>query len=88
MRKISLHTRILVAMALGLVIGLLMDAVGDEEAKAFQTAIWWFDLIGKDIFIGARPTGPYRTTRSRAANLTVAGSVATTPGTRAPPRRP
>ncbi|MDK1020803.1 MAG: dicarboxylate/amino acid:cation symporter [Candidatus Hydrogenedentes bacterium] len=53
MRKISLHTRILLAMALGLAIGLAMHTLGDQEAAAFQTAIWWLDLIGKDIFIGA-----------------------------------
>ena len=53
MRKISLHTRILVAMALGLAMGLALYALGDPEASAFQTAIWWLDLIGKDIFIGA-----------------------------------
>lgn len=52
MNKISLHTRILVAMGLGLAMGLAMYVFGDPEAPTFQTAIWWFDLIGKDIFIG------------------------------------
>ncbi len=46
MRKISLHTRILVAMALGLAMGLAMHALGDPEAATFETAIWWLDLIG------------------------------------------
>ena len=40
-------------MALGLAIGLAMHAIGEPEAPAFQTAVWWFDLIGKDIFIAA-----------------------------------
>ncbi len=40
-------------MALGLAMGLAMYALGDPDAQTFQTAIWWFDLIGKDIFIGA-----------------------------------
>ncbi len=53
MRKISLHTRILLAMALGLVVGLAMYRWGDPEAPAFITAVWWLDLVGKDIFVGA-----------------------------------
>ncbi len=53
MRKISLHTRILVAMALGLAVGLAMHAIGEPESAAFETTIWWFDLIGKDIFVAA-----------------------------------
>lgn len=53
MFKTSLHTRILVAMGLGLVVGLLMSQFGNPESGAFQGAVWWFDLIGKDIFVGA-----------------------------------
>jgi len=53
MRRFSLHTRILSAMVIGLVVGLLMNAFGDPQASSYDTAIWVFDLIGKDIFIGA-----------------------------------
>jgi Na+/H+-dicarboxylate symporter len=51
--RISLHTRILIAMGLGLAIGLAMNALGDPSAPAFETAIWWFDLLGRDVFVGA-----------------------------------
>lgn len=43
----------MIAMGLGLVVGLGMYLMGDPEAAAFQKAIWWLDLIGKDVFIGA-----------------------------------
>jgi Na+/H+-dicarboxylate symporter len=48
----SLHTRILVAMGIGLVVGLIMSAFGNPDAPAFKSAIWWFDLLGRDIFVG------------------------------------
>lgn len=49
----KLHTKILLAMALGLVIGLIMHSVGDAESAWFENSIWVADLIGKDIFVGA-----------------------------------
>lgn len=52
MFRISLHTRIMIAMGLGLAVGLAMYFWGDPESGAFDTAIWWFDLFGKDVFIG------------------------------------
>jgi Na+/H+-dicarboxylate symporter len=48
-----LHTQILLAMAIGLVLGLIMHGYGDPDAAWFTNAIWTFDLIGKEIFIGA-----------------------------------
>lgn len=53
MKKVSLHARILMSMLAGLGLGLVMDAWGDPESAGFLRAIWWLDLIGKDIFIGA-----------------------------------
>ncbi|MFP6581544.1 MAG: dicarboxylate/amino acid:cation symporter [Candidatus Hydrogenedentota bacterium] len=49
----KLHTKILIAMVLGVVIGLIMHATGDEDAGWFVNVIWIADLIGKDIFVGA-----------------------------------
>ena len=49
----SLHTQILLAMALGLAIGLGMYFGLDPDGAVFQSAVWVFDLIGKDVFIGA-----------------------------------
>jgi Na+/H+-dicarboxylate symporter len=53
MRNISLHTLIFVGMGAGLVLGLLLYSFGDPEAASFQTAIWWLDLFGKEIFVGS-----------------------------------
>ena len=53
MKKLSLHARILLSMAIGLGLGLIMDQWGDPESAGFLRAIWWLDLIGKDIFVGA-----------------------------------
>lgn len=40
-------------MAAGVTLGLAMNLAGDPGAAAFKTAVWWLDLAGKDIFIGA-----------------------------------
>lgn len=52
MFKIPLHYRILIGMFVGLIAGLLMFGYGDPESSQFQTAVWWLDLFGKDLFIG------------------------------------
>jgi solute carrier family 1 (neuronal/epithelial high affinity glutamate transporter), member 1 len=52
MPKISLHARILGSMFIGLAVGLGMYFGLDPEAALFQNAVWVFDLIGRDIFIG------------------------------------
>ena len=49
----KLHNKILLAMGIGLVIGLTMNIAGDPESPWFVNAIWTFNLVGKDIFIGA-----------------------------------
>lgn len=51
--RISLHYRILLGMAIGLLVGLGMNAWGDKNSPVFVSAIWWLDLFGKDLFIGA-----------------------------------
>jgi len=49
---LNLHNMIFFGMAVGLVVGLLMNAYGDKGSYAFQTTIWWLDLLGREIFIG------------------------------------
>ena len=53
MKKLSLHARILLSMAIGLGLGLVMYQWGDPKSLGFIRAVWWLDLVGKDIFIGA-----------------------------------
>lgn len=40
-------------MGIGLITGLAMNIAGDPESPSFINAIWAFNLVGKDIFIGA-----------------------------------
>ena len=49
----KLHTQIMIAMVLGVVIGLAMHTLGDAESAWFANTLWVADLIGKDVFIGA-----------------------------------
>jgi proton glutamate symport protein len=49
----KLHTKILLAMVIGLIVGLIMNTTGNPKGAGFINTIWVFDLIGKDIFIGA-----------------------------------
>lgn len=49
----KLHTQILSAMAIGLVIGLILHVGVDAESGLFVNSVWFFDLIGKDVFIAA-----------------------------------
>ena len=49
----SLHTKILLAMAIGLAVGLGMYFLLDDESASFKNTIWVLDLIGKDVFVAA-----------------------------------
>ncbi len=40
-------------MAVGLGVGLAMFFWGDPASRAFISATWWLNLLGKDLFIGA-----------------------------------
>ena len=53
MKKISLHNQIFIAMLLGLAIGFALNLGPGPESPIFIHAVWWMDLIGRDIFIGA-----------------------------------
>lgn len=53
MRIPKLHTLILISMFIGLALGLVLHAALDHSAPLFQTALWWLDLFGKELFIGA-----------------------------------
>ena len=52
MKKISLHNQIFIAMAIGLVGGLILNLKFSPGSAIVIHAVWWMDLIGKDIFIG------------------------------------
>ncbi|MCC6699020.1 MAG: dicarboxylate/amino acid:cation symporter [Candidatus Hydrogenedentes bacterium] len=52
MKRIDLHYVILIGMGTGFLTGILMHLYGDPESSAFTTAVWCFDLLGKDLFIG------------------------------------
>jgi len=53
MKKISLHNQIFIAMILGLVVGLILNRIVGAESAIFVHSVWWMDLMGKDLFIGA-----------------------------------
>lgn len=49
-RKLSVHAKIFIGMALGLLVGLYLNTVNTE---VWYTDIkWWLDLVGKTMFIG------------------------------------
>ncbi len=52
MKKISLHNQIFIAMLGGLIVGLGMNVFVAPDNVVAEHAIWWMDLIGRDIFIG------------------------------------
>tara|TARA_R110001592_G_scaffold174855_1_gene413800 strand:- start:163 stop:1587 length:1425 start_codon:yes stop_codon:yes gene_type:complete len=52
MKKISLHNQIFLAMIIGLVFGMGLNLFSDPENIFRIHAIWWMDLVGRDIFIG------------------------------------
>lgn len=53
MKKVSLHNQIFIAMIAGFLIGMGLNLAVAEESAFFQHSIWWMDLVGRDIFIGA-----------------------------------
>lgn len=53
MKTISLHNQIFIAMFLGLVVGFGLNLGVDPESTVFVHGVWWMDLIGRDLFIGA-----------------------------------
>ena len=48
-----LHQLIFVGMALGVVGGVLLWGVADKSSATFTTVIWWLDLFGATLFVGA-----------------------------------
>jgi proton glutamate symport protein len=53
MARISLHNQIFIAMALGLAVGFALNLLSEPESALFVHAVWWMDLVGRDVFIGA-----------------------------------
>ena len=53
MKKISLHNQIFIAMVAGLAVGFALNLGPGANSPVFIHAVWWMDLIGRDIFIGA-----------------------------------
>ena len=49
----KLHNLIFIAMAVGLVLGLGLHAIKDSAPGLFEHAVWWLDLLGPTLFIGA-----------------------------------
>ncbi|MCZ7646794.1 MAG: dicarboxylate/amino acid:cation symporter [Planctomycetota bacterium] len=52
-RRMKLHHWIFVGMGIGFGAGLALHNTLDPESAAFKHAVWWLDLLGKDIFIGS-----------------------------------
>ena len=48
----KLHHYILVGMGVGLVIGIGLNRFADPASSFFKHAVWWLDLLGKDLFVG------------------------------------
>jgi Na+/H+-dicarboxylate symporter len=48
----SLHNRIFVGMAVGLALGLGLNALANPEGGLYINMLWWLDLFGKTIFVG------------------------------------
>lgn len=51
--KLKLHHRILIGMAIGFVVGVVLHFALNHETTMFTQIVWWLDLLGKDLFIGA-----------------------------------
>ena len=51
--KLSLHTLIFFAMAIGLGIGILLDQLGAKETAWGPTVLWWLNFFGQTLFIGS-----------------------------------
>ena len=52
-KKRSLHNLIFVGMAAGLAAGVGLYAIKDSAPGFFAPAVWWLDLLGPTLFIGA-----------------------------------
>ncbi len=52
-RGSKLHNRIFIGMGVGLVVGLGLHALKTPDSVAFATVLWWLDLLGPTLFIGA-----------------------------------
>jgi Na+/H+-dicarboxylate symporter len=48
-----LHHRILIGMGIGIIAGFTLHYALDPGSDLFKNTIWWLDLLGKDLFIGA-----------------------------------
>lgn len=53
MKKLELHHRILIGMVIGAAVGIAMKLTLDPDTAVFESTVWWMDLLGKDLFIGA-----------------------------------
>ncbi|MBX3180188.1 MAG: dicarboxylate/amino acid:cation symporter [Candidatus Hydrogenedentes bacterium] len=53
MKKISLHNQIFIAMIIGLLAGFALNLGASPKSALFTHSVWWMDLIGRDLFIGA-----------------------------------
>ena len=49
----KLHNLIFVGMALGLAAGIGLHAIAESHPAVFEPAVWWLDLLGPTLFIGA-----------------------------------
>lgn len=49
----KLHNLIFVGMAVGLVGGIALNQIKDPAPTAFEHIVWWLDLLGPTLFIGA-----------------------------------
>jgi solute carrier family 1 (neuronal/epithelial high affinity glutamate transporter), member 1 len=49
----KLHNLIFVGMAAGLVAGIGLHAIADRAPSVFEPVVWWLDLLGPTLFIGA-----------------------------------
>lgn len=51
--KPRLHSLIFLCMAVGVGLGLWLWGVEDKAAPWYPTTLWWLDLVGRTLFIGA-----------------------------------
>lgn len=49
----KLHNLIFLGMAIGLGVGVALHAIGDDYPGFVASALWWLDLFGPTLFIGA-----------------------------------
>ena len=51
--RIKFHTLIFLCMAIGVIAGIALHFLGDEDAGWYGTVMWWLDFFGRTIFIGS-----------------------------------